>query len=79
MFLTPIELVELTDYKQTAKQRQALVSMGIPFLTTPTGRLKVRQEAVDQATLLRSQVRKQTGPDELALMRMQRGQTKTAQ
>ena len=79
VFLTQHELVELTDYKQVAKQRQALVSMGIPFITTPTGKLRVRQEAVDQVTLLRQPIKKQTEPDELALMRYQKhGQNQTA-
>jgi hypothetical protein len=47
---TPAHLVELTTYKQTKKQIEALGRMGIPFRVAPTGRPIVMLEDLPLST-----------------------------
>lgn len=42
--LSPQELNELTDYKHTRKQREALDHMEVPHLITPEGKVKVLRD-----------------------------------
>jgi len=48
MFLTPVELIELTDRKKLSLQVQFLVKNGIRHLVSPSGKPKVLKSEVNR-------------------------------
>lgn len=48
--LTQIELIELTDYKRKREQARALDQMGIRYMVSPAGRVKVLRSSLKGET-----------------------------
>lgn len=70
MFLTPAELQELTGYSWIAKQRWALIEMGIRFRTNPRGRILVDRACVEHAERS-APARRRQAPDWAAMGKAQ--------